>query len=1019
MMVSEGNPVFTPHPTPQPAPNGVRTAVNLVASPGPNMEARFARSLAQQEQRFKELCETRLFLDAETQQQAWSLFLKCEPFIAASAGVAGNSLEDTENLWRACALHTIKKLSRGLTAGFTLTQLLRASNINLVDFFNEFDYYLDHAGPRLAADFGAGVEKRLQVKELQEDFVKLTVLFGKYKKDFLELFSLEPSQGPSPAFSSPPRRGSSAAPPLSSSRPFRLGWLLFVVAKAEALPPFPDLVSYGNLLICILHVLLLHMPTPLRTAAFSDAVRFPVRGPGGVDVLGSLCATYQADRDTVQRLMAQVGAILAAHALPPARRAQNIGADDPAVDKTAGGYCCFPGLLEGGHLEGAIRALDKRYAEVLQRGGDVDERSFLDPSPAATLGTPAHLTPASKHRTLLDRPPICDPDPGPAIIARAERVLTSIFPTSAGSGADAGEGGDVLSVGSVLDGQWARVRRAESGKLYWRVLGAILAGEARVGRGGAAGALLGQDTFHRCLLALCSELVLASHKSTLMAFPAVLKPARVTAFDLIKVIEALVRAEESLPRELKRHLNSIEEKILESLAWDRGSSMYTSLYTLRKAQATPEAQAQVLEMERLHLLPGGPPPDPTPSGAPERAAREATPPANGAEPKTVEPGPRTAAAPGEPQNETGDKAEKGAEAGPGPGSQAAAAEVGFRKWTGGNGGGSGVGLMGSPQRTRGAGPGAVKRAETVIAMLTQKVLKLLAMRLRSLGERLGLKRGVGEAVYALLQHCLAAETHLFFLRHIDQLLLCAIYGVCKVCKVDVTFKDIIACYRKQPQYRPDTIRTVALKHNVPLPDAGTPPRPDTGDVIKLYNQVFVPRVKAALLRVAQETVPQPEAAPVEPAGTAAPGSPPRAPPASAPLPGSPFANLPAAAFSPKKVASGIYVSPLKGHRAGQYLAATPRSAVLVLGQSDDYQSPSQALARLSDQVNAAKPMRRLGQLNFDEGAGPAANGGGGSQKAPPLPRRPSADSGREDASGWSSGTSNGSPARPPKRHKAV
>jgi hypothetical protein len=61
-----------------------------------------------------------------------------------------------------------------------------------------------------------------------------------------------------------------------------------------------------------------------------------------------------------------------------------------------------------------------------------------------------------------------------------------------------------------------------------------------------------------------------------------------------------------------------------------------------------------------------------------------------------------------------------------------------------------------------------------------QVLKLLAMRLRSLSERLGLRRGVGEAVYSLLQHALAQETPLFFLRHIDQLLLCAIYGVCKV-----------------------------------------------------------------------------------------------------------------------------------------------------------------------------------------------------------------------------------------------
>jgi retinoblastoma-like protein 1 len=166
----------------------------------------------------------------------------------------------------------------------------------------------------------------------------------------------------------------------------------------------------------------------------------------------------------------------------------------------------------------------------------------------------------------------CEPDPTGAILARAERVLTSIFPTSAVSGAEARGAGDALSMGSVLDPQWARVRREESSKLYWRALGNILAGEARQGRGGNAGALLGQDLFHRCLLALCSELVLASHKSTLMAFPAVLKPARVTPFDLIKVIETLVRAEDSLPRELKRHLNSIEEKILESLAWDRVSA---------------------------------------------------------------------------------------------------------------------------------------------------------------------------------------------------------------------------------------------------------------------------------------------------------------------------------------------------------------------------------------------------------------------------------------------------------------
>ena len=41
-----------------------------------------------------------------------------------------------------------------------------------------------------------------------------------------------------------------------------------------------------------------------------------------------------------------------------------------------------------------------------------------------------------------------------------------------------------------------------------------------------------------------------------------------------KLIEAFVRHEPTLPRELKHHLFSIEEKMLEALAWERGSSLF-------------------------------------------------------------------------------------------------------------------------------------------------------------------------------------------------------------------------------------------------------------------------------------------------------------------------------------------------------------------------------------------------------------------------------------------------------------
>ena len=62
-----------------------------------------------------------------------------------------------------------------------------------------------------------------------------------------------------------------------------------------------------------------------------------------------------------------------------------------------------------------------------------------------------------------------------------------------------------------------------------------------------------------------------------LTFPAVLERMQLKAFDLCKVIETFVRHEPQLPRELKRHLFNMEEKMLECLAWERGSSLYPRL----------------------------------------------------------------------------------------------------------------------------------------------------------------------------------------------------------------------------------------------------------------------------------------------------------------------------------------------------------------------------------------------------------------------------------------------------------
>jgi hypothetical protein len=47
-------------------------------------------------------------------------------------------------------------------------------------------------------------------------------------------------------------------------------------------------------------------------------------------------------------------------------------------------------------------------------------------------------------------------------------------------------------------------------------------------------------------------------------------------------------------------------------------------------------------------------------------------------------------------------------------------------------------------------------------------------------------------------------------RHLDQILMCAVYGVCKVNQRQVTFLQIIEQYKRQPGASPRTFREVRM-----------------------------------------------------------------------------------------------------------------------------------------------------------------------------------------------------------------
>ncbi|KAK9137314.1 hypothetical protein Sjap_007908 [Stephania japonica] len=550
-----------------------------------------------------------------------------------------------------------------------------------------------------------------------------------------------------------------------------------------------------------------------------------------------------------------------------------------------------------------------------------------------TVISPLPSKPSAELERFLS---LCDKDISNDVIRRAHIILEAIFPRgSLGERCIAGS----LQSANLMDSIWAEQRRTEALKLYYRVLEAMCRAEAQMLHASNLTSLLTNERFHRCMLACSAELVLATHKTVTMLFPVVLERTSITAFDLSKVIESFIRHEESLPRELRRHLNSLEERLLESMVWEKGSSLYNSLIVARPALSA--------EINRLGLLAepmmsldsiavhnniayGSLPPLPsvhkheTPQGwngdirSPKRVCHDLR-------SALVERNSFT--------SPVKDRLLNGLKSKYPP----AALQSVFA----------------SPTRPNPAGGGETC-AETGINIFFSKIMKLAAVRINGLVERLKQTQQVREMVYCFFQQILSQRTSLFFNRHIDQIILCSLYGVAKISQLNLTFREIVYNYRKQPQCKPQVFRSVFVdgssRHNVRMGQEHV-------DIITFYNDVFIPTVKPLLVNLG--------------AGGASP-KPNRFPESSnrpdGPSPGSPrvssFPSVPD--MSPKKVSAvhNVYVSPLRSSKMDALITQSSRSYYACVGESTHaYQSPSKDLTAINDRLNGKKVNSRL---NFDD-----------------------------------------------------
>lgn len=957
------------------------------------------------EARFADLCKNGLFLDECTLKQAMALLKESKHLLMANMSAIGSGTpEEIERFWFAFVLYSVKRLSGGNPVEkskqnddneFTLCQILRAAKLNVVDFFKEMPQFFLKAGHILGNLYGTDWEKRLEAKELQANFVHLTLLSKYYKRAYLEFFLTEVKDDKHPDV---------ATTIGYASEYHRFGWLLFLALRVHAFSRFKDLVTCTNGLVSIMAILILHVPFRFRNFSLRDSPLF-MRNDKGVDLIASLCNIYHSSEDELRKTMEKANNLIVDILKKKPRLASDCKAkslDDINTD----GLTYFEDLLEGESLLSNLCILEKDYKDAIQNKGELDERVFVNEedsllgtgslsggalnicgskrkfdamaSPARTITSPLSppsspavsqvngssfiganlniaptpvstaMTTAKWLRTIISPLPSkpsaelarflssCDRDLTNDVTRRARIILEAIFPSSAlGERCIAG----TLQSANLMDNIWAEQRRMEALKLYYRVLEAMCRAECRTLQGSNLTPLLNNERFHRCMLACSAELVLATHKTVTMLFPAVLERTGITAFDLSKVIESFVRHEETLPRELKQHLNSLEERLLESMAWEKGSSLYNSLIIARPvlsaeinrlgllAEPMPSLDAIALHH---NISSGGLPPLPVHKHeiSPDRNGDARSPKRVCTEYRSVLIERNSFTSPVKDRllgfNSLKSKLP--------PPIQSAFA---------------------SPARPNPAGGGETC-AEAGIHVFFSKIARLAANRIKDLCERLKLSLQVRESVYLLIQQILSRQTALFFNRHIDQLILCSFYGVAKISQLSMTFKEIIYNYRKQPLCKPQVFRSVFV--DWPSTSRNGKKGQEHVDIITFYNEIFIPAVKPLLVEIG-------------PAGSTsrsgrvpedncnANGLSPRSPRVSA------FPSLPD--MSPKKVSAShnVYVSPLRSSKMDALISSSSKSYYACVGESTHaYQSPSKDLTAINNRLNSRKV-----KLSFDDG----------------------------------------------------